>query len=101
MTLATPAPIAPAAYVTPDRLFDAPLSELLADLGVLLVVSTITDPGFYGAFVERRDGQRILSMPAGRSVLERDTAARMLLGEATGVQLPPIPEPLRMEISHT
>jgi hypothetical protein len=81
--------------VTPD-LLDAPLPQLLSDHRVELVDSSITDPGFFGAFVERRDGTLILSMPVGRSAFERDTAARMLLAEGLGLEAPPVPAPLKV-----
>lgn len=77
----------------PD-LLDAPLPQLLNALDVELVDSSITDVGFFGALVERRDGSRILSMPVGRSAFERDTAARMLLAEGLGLDAPPVPAPL-------
>jgi hypothetical protein len=99
MTLATPSTVAPASSVTPTRLLDTPLPQLLDELDVLLVDSSITDAGFFGAVVERRDGQLILAMPVGRSDFERDTTARMLLGEALGVGAAPVPAPLRLEPS--
>jgi hypothetical protein len=79
-----------------DRLLDAPLDELLAELDVELVDSSITDATFFGAFVEAPDGSRILSMPPGRSAFERDTAARMLLAERFGLGAPPVPAPLEV-----
>lgn len=81
------------ASATPD-LLGAPLPQLLAAHRVELVESSITDATFFGAFVERRDGTRILSMPVGRSGFERDTAARMLLAEALGLEAPPLPRQL-------
>ncbi|WP_055693705.1 hypothetical protein [Streptomyces prasinopilosus] len=75
---------------------DAPLDELLDELGVELVDSTVTDRGFFGAFVEHRDGSRVLSMPPGRPAFERDTAARMLLAEGLGLDAPPVPAPLEV-----
>lgn len=95
MTLAIPAPAAPASSATPD-LLDAPLEDLLAAHGVKLVESSITDATFFGAFVERRDGGRILSMPTGRSAFERDTAARMLLADGLGLGVSPVPAPLSL-----
>ncbi|MBL3664480.1 hypothetical protein JL475_00270 [Streptomyces sp. M2CJ-2] len=80
------------------RLFDAPLAELLEELGVELVDSAITDRTYFGALVEHRDGSRILSMPTGRSAFERDTAARMLLAEGLRLDAPPVPTPL--EVAH-
>jgi hypothetical protein len=77
-----------------DRLLDAPLDELLVELDVELVDSSISDVGFFGALVERRDGSRMLSMPPGRSAFERDTTARMLLAERFGLDTPPVPAPL-------
>ncbi|MGW5197336.1 hypothetical protein [Streptomyces spiralis] len=79
-----------------DRLLDTPLPQLLAELDVTLVDSTITDPSFVGALVERRDGTRVLSMPPGRSTVERDTAARMLLAEGLGLGASPVPAPLEV-----
>lgn len=75
----------PVKSATTDHLLDTPLPQLLAEFGVELVDSSITDRTFFGAFVERRDGSRVLSMPPGRSVFERDTAARMLLAEGLGL----------------
>ncbi|WP_055569295.1 hypothetical protein [Streptomyces atriruber] len=77
-----------------DPLLDAPLSELLADHGVELVESSITDAGFFGAYVELKDGSRVLSMPAGRSEFEHDTVARMLLSDGLQLGGPRVPEPL-------
>lgn len=77
-------------------LLDAPLPQLLTAYGVQLVDSTITDPTFIGAFVEHRDGQRILAMPTGRSAFERDTAARLLLAQGLGWGVAPAPAPLEV-----
>ncbi|MFD5910267.1 hypothetical protein ACFWHL_16270 [Streptomyces massasporeus] len=79
-----------------DRLLDAPLDELLIELRVELHRSGITDPGFFGAFMQLGDGTLILSMPVGRSPFERDTAARMLLAEGLGLDAPPVPAPLEV-----
>jgi hypothetical protein len=79
-----------------DHLLDAPLDELLTELDVELVDSSISDAGFFGALVERRDGTRLLAMPVGRSAFERDTAARMLLAEGLGLDAPPVPAPLEV-----
>lgn len=76
------------------NLLECPLPQLLAELDVELVDSTITDAGFFGAFVERRDGSRLLSMPPGRPEFERDTVARMLLAQGLGLDAPPVPAPL-------
>lgn len=84
MTVAAPARLTPPALST-DHLLDTPLPQLLAEHRVQVVDSTITDRTFFGAYIERRDGSRILSMPTGRSAFERDTAARMLLADALGL----------------
>ncbi|MCX4697022.1 hypothetical protein [Streptomyces sp. NBC_01373] len=89
---------APATSVTAVDVLDAPLDDLLAEYRTEIVDSSITDRTFFGAFVERRDGSRILSMPVGRSAFERDTAARMLLAEGLGLDAPPVPAPLA--VSH-
>jgi hypothetical protein len=75
-------------------LLETPLPQLLAELCVELVDSEITDRTYFGAFVEHRDGSRVLSMPPGRPAFERDTAARMLLAEGLGHEAPPVPAPL-------
>lgn len=82
------------AQVSRINLLKAPLPQLLSELGVELVDSAISDPTFFGSFIERRDGSRVLSMPVGRSAFERDTAARMLLAEGLGLDAPPVPVPL-------
>lgn len=93
MTLAPEASVATAASATLD-LLDTPLPRLLAAYRAELVESSITDRTFFGAYVERRDGTRILSMPSGRSAFERDTTARMLLAEGLGLEAPPLPAAL-------
>lgn len=75
----------PAAHPSAVDLMTASLPQLLAEYAVELDDSPITDPTFFGALVERRDGSRVLSMPIGRSAFERDTAARMLLAEGLGL----------------
>lgn len=96
-TLLRDAAAAPASFVTPgltaDYLMDAPLDDLLADLDVELYASKITDRTFFGAVVQEKSGQLILSMPPGRSEFEHDTVARYLLAQALHVDLPGLPEP--------
>ncbi|MFE2297939.1 hypothetical protein ACFXAW_07060 [Streptomyces sp. NPDC059445] len=70
---------------------DAPLDELLLELHVELHLSSITDPGFIGAVVQREDGSLVLSMPPGRPRLERDCVTRAMLGRMVGVPLGPLP----------
>ena|SRR5690242_2150760 len=77
--------------ITPARLLDAPLDELLLDLDVQLHLSSITDPGFIGALLELPDGTLVLSMPPGRPRLERDCVARAMLGRVAGVPLGRLP----------
>ena len=95
-TLLRDATMPPAAYVTPDaaRLLDAPLDDLLAETGVDLVDSSITDREFFGAVVQRKSGEVYLTMPTGRSELEHDTVARYLLAQVFDVGLPKLPEPV-------
>jgi len=90
--LAQPAAI-PASSVTPDRLLDAPLPQLLDDLRVGLVDSSIPDRDFFGAVVQRKSGELLLAMPTGRSELEHDTVARYLLAQVFDVDLPKLPAP--------
>ena len=88
MTVATATPL-----VSPDHLLDTPLDDLLADTGVEIIDSTITDRGFFGAVVQRKNGGLLLAMPTGRSELEHDTVARYLLAQVFDVDLPLLPAP--------
>jgi hypothetical protein len=76
-----------------DHLLDAPLPDLLAETGVELFESSIADAEFFGAVVQRKSGEIILSMPAGRSELEHDTMARYLIAQVFDVSLPQLPPP--------
>ncbi|MDF3142917.1 MULTISPECIES: hypothetical protein [unclassified Streptomyces] len=82
--------------LSPEHLFNAPLPDLLSELGVTLDESSITDPNFTGAAVVTRDHRVILSMRAGQPDCERDVVARALLGRVLNVPLSPLPEPYRM-----
>lgn len=84
--------------LSPARLVEAPLPQLLAEFDVDLYDSSITDAGFFGCAIERRDGQIVLAMPRGRREFERDTVARILLGKILGVKLAPLPRSLRAEV---
>lgn len=79
--------------LSPERLLDAPLPEVLAETGTQIVDSSISDAGFFGAVVQRKSGELLLAMPPGRSELEHDTVARYLLAQAFDVDLPKLPEP--------
>lgn len=94
-TLLRDATMSPAAYVTPTaaRLMDAPLDVLLAEAGVELMESSITDREFFGAVVQRKSGEVYLTMPPGRSELEHDTIARYLLAQVFDVSLPELSAP--------
>jgi hypothetical protein len=84
---------APASSVTPDRILDAPLNQLLTETGVQIVDSSIPDRTFFGAVVQRKNGDVLLAMPTGRSELEHDTVARYLLAQVFDVDLPKLPAP--------
>lgn len=97
-TLAPAALPRPAVSVTPtvDHLLDAPLPELLAEFGVDVVDSRITDAGFTGGAVVRSDGSLLFARPAGRPEAEWEITARALLGAALRVPLPPLPGPFQV-----
>lgn len=84
---------APAFSVTPEAILDTPLPDLLNGLRVEIFDSSIDDRTFFGAVVQRKNGDLLLSMPAGRSELEHDTVARYLLAQAFDVDLPDLPPP--------
>ena len=92
-TLALDAAMTPAASVTPELVLDAPLDVLLAETGVEIVDSSITDREFFGAVVQRKSGETYLAMPIGRSEREHDTIARYLIAQAFHVDLPQLAEP--------
>ncbi|GEK03491.1 hypothetical protein [Streptomyces sp. 1-11] len=77
-----------------DHLMDTPLPLLINELGVTLIDSDITDAEFFGAVVQRKTGELLLTMPRYRSELEYDTVARYLLAQALGVPVPEMPAPL-------
>jgi hypothetical protein len=79
--------------LSPERLLDAPLPEVLADAGAEIVDSLVTDADFFGAVVHHKSGELLLAMPAGRSELEHDTVARYLLAQVFDVDLPKLPPP--------
>lgn len=79
-----------------DPLLDTPLLRLLAEHDVELVDSSITDRTFFGYFLERTDGHRVLAMPRGRSAREHDRVARMLLADGLGLNGPPASAPLHL-----
>lgn len=89
--LPTPAQGA-AASVTPARLLDTPLPDLLAEFGVELDTSSIDDPTFTGYMLVDHD-RLLISLPAGRPDSEREIAVRSMLGSALRVPMPPLPAP--------
>lgn len=82
-----------ALHLSPDHLLDAPLPQLLAETGVEVVDSSITDREFFGAVIQHKNGSLLLTMPTGRSELEHDTVARYLLAQVFDVDLPKLPAP--------
>jgi hypothetical protein len=83
----------PARRPSAGEILDTPLPDLLAGLEVELFDSLITDRTFFGAVVQRKDGQLLLTLPANRSEFETDTTARYLLAQAFDVDLPDLPPP--------
>jgi len=79
--------------LSPAQVLDAPLDVLLAEAGVEIFDSSITDRAFFGAVVQRKSGETVLRMPTGRSELEHDTMARYLIAQAFDVDLPELPSP--------
>ncbi|MFV8127511.1 hypothetical protein [Streptomyces syringium] len=82
--------------LTPARLLDTPLQQLLDELGVAVVDSPISDANFFGAAFVRKSGRVVLAMPAGRPASIADNIVRALLGQVLGVPLAPLPAPLKV-----
>lgn len=85
-----------AAKPSADYVMDAPLAQLIEELGITYKDAPITDPGFTGyAWVDSRGV--ILAMPADRSEVEHDCMARYLIGRAFDVEgMPELPEPFEV-----
>jgi len=79
--------------LSPNHLLDTPLDDLLAETGAEIIDSSIPDRDFFGAVVQRKNGDLLLAMPPGRSELEHDTVARYLLAQVFDVDLPELPAP--------
>ncbi|WP_190012390.1 hypothetical protein, partial [Streptomyces candidus] len=89
MTVTSPTHVRHRPLVTPTRLFSAPLSELLEELDVESFRTSISDAGFFGALIERKDGRLILALPQARDARTEDTVARALLGQVLQVPMSP------------
>ncbi|MGW2781066.1 hypothetical protein ACWC3X_07395 [Streptomyces populi] len=88
--------VSPPVKPSVDHLMEAPLPQLVTELGVDLVEAGITEPGFTGYAYADRDGVTV-ALPPGRSQLEHDCMARYLIGSAFRVDgLPPLPDMFRV-----
>lgn len=85
--------------LSPARLLGAPLPQLLTEADAEIYDSSITDAGFFGAAIQRKDGHIALAMPPARDAVERDTIARILLGKVLGIPMAPLPRSLRVGVS--
>ncbi|MFC8128115.1 hypothetical protein [Streptomyces sp. NPDC057302] len=90
-----PAPDVSQVALSPERLLDTPLLDLLAEVDITLEESSITDPGFTGAAVVTQD-RVVLAMRSGQPDWERDNVARALLSRVLNVPLASLPEPYRI-----
>ncbi|MFK0182036.1 hypothetical protein ACIQVR_39500 [Streptomyces xanthochromogenes] len=82
-------------HFSPTTLAEVPLPDLLAKLDAEIYDSSITDSGFFGCVIRRKDGHIALAMPPGRGEAERDTVARILLGKVLGIPVAPFPRSLQ------
>lgn len=81
--------------ITSAHLLTTPLPQLLAELGVELMESSITDPRFTGTAI--RDGAlTVLALPPDRAESERDMIVRQLLGTVYRVPMPELPDEYRI-----
>ncbi|MFI6488276.1 hypothetical protein [Streptomyces sp. NPDC050564] len=88
--------VSPPVKPSVDFVMDAPLQQLVDELGIDLVEAGITEPGFTGYVYVDRDGVTV-ALPPNRSELEHDCMARYLIGTAFRVDgLPPLPEPFQV-----
>ncbi|MCI3930203.1 hypothetical protein [Streptomyces sp. AN091965] len=79
-----------------DFVMDAPIQQLLDELHVELVESSITDPGYTGHAIVAR-GEVVVWLPPNRPEFERDCMTRYLIGDALRVDgLPPLPEQFKV-----
>ncbi|MGW4603701.1 hypothetical protein ACWENS_10570 [Streptomyces sp. NPDC004532] len=92
MTIAV-APVLPPPALSADYLLDTPLPQLLAEFGVDLITSSITDPTFTGGTYVRDDGTILFAMRAGQPDAEWEMLARAMLGRVLRVPMPDLPAP--------
>ncbi|MFK4069737.1 hypothetical protein [Streptomyces sp. NPDC029674] len=93
-TLNSQSSLKSASDLSPAHLLDTPLPDLLAETGVEVYPSSISDRGFLGAAVQRKTGEIVLTMPTGRSNFEHDTIARYLLAQVFDVDMPKMGSPI-------
>lgn len=72
--------------LTIEQVIGAPLNELLTHQNAQIVdITSIDDDRFFGQAVEKRSGELILAMPAGRAAAEREVTIRLLIAHIHGL----------------
>lgn len=92
---AKPGQAVPATTPSVDHLLGAPLPRLLTEHNAQIVeITSVDDYRFFGQLFQKRNGDVLLAMPAGRDDLERDCTVRMLLAHLNGLPTDRFPDAL-------
>lgn len=78
------------------RLLSAPLPDVLAEVGAVLVEVDLADERFLGAAYDA-PGRLVLAISPACDDEVRDVVARVLIGRMLGVPLPDLPDVVRAE----
>ncbi|MGW0933627.1 hypothetical protein [Streptomyces sp. NPDC002666] len=84
--------------ITVDQLFQSPVAQLVHEMDIRVIESSITDATFYGG-AHIGNGRTTLLLPPGRSELERDYVTRYLIAESLNLDISPLPKPFDVEFS--
>ncbi|TXS35750.1 hypothetical protein [Streptomyces sp. OR43] len=96
---ATPGQTEPAnvrATVTVAQVMNLPLEQVLTDLNIRVIESSITDANFYGG-VHIGNGRTTILTSPGRHPFVTDTLVRHLIAQSLGLDTDPLPKPFAIE----
>ncbi|MCX4780091.1 hypothetical protein [Streptomyces sp. NBC_01264] len=94
-------PVTPLSATIPtlDRVFEASLDQLTAELHVKVITSKdLTDPSFFGCVIVRYQRISIMLSP-NLGEFEADFFTRYLIAQAYKLDMTPLPTPFAVEVS--
>ncbi|MEU9494548.1 hypothetical protein AB0D73_22645 [Streptomyces sp. NPDC048215] len=95
---AQPIPGQPEPAITITQVMNGNLDQLLADLGIRVIESSITDANFYGG-VHIGNGRTTILTSPGRVPRVTDTLVRYLIAQTLGLDISPLPMPFEVEFT--